>query len=183
MNARIMPPRPLSSIVILCLSAFALIACGSSSDSGGSSSDSVAEAASRSDADDRKTPAEARANAIRKAIDPPSRLPRITVPSRPPPKHLVVKDLKEGYGAAGEWGQRLSVQYVGVDYKTGKTFEVFWGKTAPFAFNFGNKEVQDGWETGLKGMRVGGRRELIVPSRLAYGTGTLLYVVELLEVS
>lgn len=109
-------------------------------------------------------------------------LPRIAVPHGPPPKKLVVRQLKRGFGAAAHWGERLGVQFVGVDYKTGKAFEVRWQQPQPFSFNFGEGEVRKGWEIGLKGMRIGGRRELILPSRLAYGTGPLLYVVELLSI-
>lgn len=108
--------------------------------------------------------------------------PKVTVPPGPPPKNLVVRQLKKGFGTLAKWGDRLGVQYVGVNYKTHKEFEVFWGKTGPFFFNFGSGEVRDGWEIGLKGIRVGGRRELILPSRLAYGTGALVYVVELLSI-
>lgn len=108
--------------------------------------------------------------------------PKVTVPPGPPPKNLVVRDLKEGFGAVARHGQRLGVQYVGVNYRTGEEFEVFWGKSGPFHFAFGTGEVRKGWDIGLKGMKVGGRRELILPSRLAYGTGPLLYVVELVSI-
>jgi peptidylprolyl isomerase len=108
--------------------------------------------------------------------------PKVHIPPGPPPKKLVVRSLKEGSGAGARWGQRLRVQYVGLSYKTGKPFEDRWGKSGPFTFNFGIGEVRKGWEIGLKGMKVGGRRELILPSRLAYGTGALLYVVELLKI-
>jgi peptidylprolyl isomerase len=108
--------------------------------------------------------------------------PTIRVPPGPPPKNLVVRDLKKGIGAVAEHGKRLRVHHVGVSYKTGEEFEAFWSDGSTFSFNFGSGEVRDGWETGLKGMRVGGRRELILPSRLAYGTGALIYIVELLAI-
>lgn len=106
----------------------------------------------------------------------------MTVPPGPPPKYLVVRDLKKGFGAPAHHGERIGVQYVAVAYKTGRPFEVRWQQPQPFSFAFGGGEVRKGWEIGLKGLRVGGRRELILPSRLAYGTGALVYVVELLEV-
>ena len=108
--------------------------------------------------------------------------PKVQVPQGSPPKELVVHDLKKGTGAAVVRGKTIRLQYVGVSYKTGKPFETDWGKTGPFRFTYGKGEVIDGWEAGLKGMKVGGRRELIVPSRLAYDTGTLIYVFELVAV-
>ncbi len=108
--------------------------------------------------------------------------PRITVPPGPPPKDLVVKQLKKGFGAVASLGEVLGVQYVSVSYKTGRPFEVRWQQPHPFFFRLGAEEVRKGWEIGLKGIKVGGRRELILPSRLAYGTGALIYVVELLEI-
>lgn len=126
------------------------------------------------------TQPQARAKATRVVEVPPK--PTIRVPPGPPPKNLVVRELKKGSGPGAKHGQRLTVRHVGVNYKTGEEFEVFWGPGSTFSFNFGSGEVRDGWETGLKGMRVGGRRELILPSRLAYGTGALIYIVELVEI-
>ena len=79
-------------------------------------------------------------------------------------------------------GQRLTVHLVGVNSKTREQFEALWRKHDVFDFTFGSGEVLQGWGIGLTGMKVGGHRELILPSRLAYGTGALLYVVELLTV-
>jgi FKBP-type peptidyl-prolyl cis-trans isomerase len=108
--------------------------------------------------------------------------PKVVVPSGPPPKELVIKDLKKGTLDEVKPKQRLRVNYIGVTYKTGKPFEVNWGKKPlPFIFTYGVGEVIEGWERGLKGMRVGGRRELIVPSKMAYNTGALVYVIELLQ--
>lgn len=110
---------------------------------------------------------------------PPS---RVNIPAGPPPNHLVVKELKKGFGEAARWGERLSVHFVGINYNTRKVFELHWPR--PFSFNFGIGEVRIGWERGLKGMRVGGRRELSFPARLGYGRGTppLFYIVELLAI-
>jgi peptidylprolyl isomerase len=108
--------------------------------------------------------------------------PKVVVPPGPPPRRLIIKEQKKGFGAAAHWGETLGVQFVGVNYKTRKPFEVRWQQGHPFSFNFGAGEVRKGWEIGLKGMRVGGRRKLILPSRLAYGTGALVYVVELLSI-
>jgi peptidylprolyl isomerase len=94
---------------------------------------------------------------------------------------LVVDDLQEGSGAVIRAGDQVYLHYVGVNYSTGEEFEASWRKT-PFTFKFGSGEVLDGWEEGLKGMKVGGRRQLIVPSKLAYETGPLVYVIDLLKV-
>jgi hypothetical protein len=109
--------------------------------------------------------------------------PRLHIPPGPPPKQLVVRVLRRGSGPGAQWGQRLTVQHVGVNYRTGEEFEDRWGKKGPFTFTLGIEEVRKGWDIGLKGMKVGGRRELFLPSRLGYGTGPLAYVVELLGIT
>lgn len=117
--------------------------------------------------------------------------PRVVVPKGPPPEHLVVKDLEEGTGAEAKAYDLVTVQYVGVDYKTGQEFDSSWSREEPFSFNLGGGEVIRGWDRGLTGMKVGGRRELITPPALAYGeTGsgsippneTLVFVVDLVSI-
>ncbi|HEX6781555.1 MAG TPA: FKBP-type peptidyl-prolyl cis-trans isomerase [Solirubrobacterales bacterium] len=114
--------------------------------------------------------------------------PKVTVPSGPPPKKLVTKDLEEGTGAAAKPGDQVSVQYVGVDYDTGKQFDASWDRGEPITFTLGAEEVIQGWDQGLEGMKVGGRRELVIPPGLAYGSqgsgpiapnSTLVFVVDL----
>ncbi|HEY2335683.1 MAG TPA: FKBP-type peptidyl-prolyl cis-trans isomerase [Solirubrobacterales bacterium] len=106
---------------------------------------------------------------------------KIRVPSGRPPKALVVKELREGSGPeAARAGDEVAVDYVGIDYGTRKAFYDTWEQAGPSHFHL--KAMRTGWERGLRGMKVGGRRELIVPSRLAYGTGALIYLVDLLEV-
>lgn len=115
--------------------------------------------------------------------------PKVTVPKGAPPKELVVKDLEEGTGAAAKAGDEIVVQYVGVNYKTGKEFDASWDRGEPFPFILGEGFVIPGWDQGLEGMKVGGRRELIIPPELGYGsTGsppaippneTLVFVVDL----
>ncbi|MDX6602940.1 MAG: hypothetical protein QOF13_2142 [Solirubrobacterales bacterium] len=108
--------------------------------------------------------------------------PKVTVPKGPPPEKLVVNDLEQGSGAALSGpDDEIVLNYVGVDYKTGKVFESTWDQGEPAKLRFGGGELIEGWEQGLAGMRVGGRRELIIPSKLAYGKGALIFVVELLE--
>ncbi|HVS28838.1 MAG TPA: FKBP-type peptidyl-prolyl cis-trans isomerase, partial [Solirubrobacteraceae bacterium] len=79
------------------------------------------------------------------------------------------KDIVTGKGPAAKAGDTVTVQYVGVSFKTGKQFDASWDRGQPFDFQLGAGMVIPGWDKGVKGMRVGGRRELIIPSRLAYG--------------
>jgi peptidylprolyl isomerase len=118
--------------------------------------------------------------------------PVVKPPKGAPPKQLEVKDLVEGSGEEAASGDRVSVDYVGVNYKSGKEFDSSWSRHAPFTFTLGAGEVIPGWDQGVEGMKVGGRRELIIPPELAYGkTGsppvippneTLIFVVDLREV-
>jgi peptidylprolyl isomerase len=117
--------------------------------------------------------------------------PKVEVPEGDPPKELVTEDLVEGDGDTAESGDEVTVEYVGVDYKTGKEFDASWGRE-PFTFQLGAEEVIKGWDKGVEGMAVGGRRELIVPPNLAYGSlgappaiepnATLVFVVDLVDV-
>jgi peptidylprolyl isomerase len=109
--------------------------------------------------------------------------PKVHVPNRPPPKKVVIRDLKKGSGAVVEPGDAIELNYIEVDYKTGALRGSTWGPGKPFFDKFGTGEVVKGWETGLKGMRVGGRRELIIPSRLAYNEGAAIYVIDLLSIT
>jgi FKBP-type peptidyl-prolyl cis-trans isomerase len=110
-----------------------------------------------------------------------SRPPEVSVPPGPPPKQLVIKDLKRGAGAVLQWGTKMSVRYIALKYETGNVVERHW--LNPFSWGFGPGQVVRAWVIGLKGMRVGGVRELISPSRLAYKQGARIWVVELLSVS
>jgi peptidylprolyl isomerase len=96
--------------------------------------------------------------------------PKVQMRSGPAPKKLQVKDLVKGKGPAAKSGDQLSVQYVGVLYKNGKEFDSSWSRGAqPLEFQLGTGGVIPGWDKGVPGMRVGGRRELIIPAKLAYG--------------
>jgi peptidylprolyl isomerase len=110
-----------------------------------------------------------------------------------PPQELVSKELVEGSGEEAKRGDEISVQYVGVDYKTGKEFDSSWSRSEPFSFTLGKSEVIPGWDQGLEGMKVGGRRELIIPPELGYGKAgsppaippneTLVFVIDLESVN
>jgi peptidylprolyl isomerase len=116
--------------------------------------------------------------------------PKVSVPNGPPPQKLVVKDLEEGRGPEAKPGDEVVVNYVGVNYKTGKEFGTSWNRD-PLVFKLGEGFVIDGWEMGIAGMKPGGRRELVVPPDLGYGNhptetippeSTLVFVVDLMSV-
>jgi peptidylprolyl isomerase len=124
---------------------------------------------------------------------PLSKEPKIAVPSGPPPKKLETKDLVKGTGTVAAAGDQLTVNYVGALYKNGKVFDASWNRHQTFPFQLSTTAVIPGWVEGIAGMRVGGRRELIIPPALAYGkTGsgstippnsTLIFIVDLLAAS
>jgi peptidylprolyl isomerase len=117
--------------------------------------------------------------------------PEVEVPDCTPPKTLVVNELEKGTGAAAKSGDEVTVQYVGVGFDTGEEFDASWGRE-PFPFTLGAGGVIQGWDQGVEGMKVGGRRELIIPPDLAYGEAgsppsigpneTLVFVIDLLKV-
>jgi peptidylprolyl isomerase len=118
--------------------------------------------------------------------------PEVKVPTGKPPKTLVKKDIKVGSGAVAQPGQNVTVQYVGVSYLNGRQFDASWDRGQPFSFPLGGGQVIKGWDQGVAGMKVGGRRELIIPPKLAYGAQgsppvigpneTLVFVVDLVGV-
>jgi peptidylprolyl isomerase len=118
--------------------------------------------------------------------------PKITVPGGAPPKQLETKDLTGGSGAEAKSGDSVTVQYVGVGYDSGDEFDASWDRGEPFTFTLGAGEVIPGWDQGVAGMKVGGRRELTIPPNLAYGSAgappaigpneTLIFVVDLVGV-
>jgi peptidylprolyl isomerase len=85
------------------------------------------------------------------------------------PTELEITDLTVGEGEPAKPGQQVSVHYVGVSFSSGKEFDSSWSRNAPFEFPLGAGHVIAGWDQGVAGMRVGGRRQLTIPSRLAYG--------------
>jgi peptidylprolyl isomerase len=109
------------------------------------------------------------------------REPKVLVRGRPPNK-LVARDLRKGTGALVKRSDTVLLDYVAASYKTGKVFEDTWTGAQARPSRFPLEEVIKGWEEGVPGMRVGGRRELLVPSKLAYGQGAVLYVIDLVEI-
>ncbi|MEU3605352.1 FKBP-type peptidyl-prolyl cis-trans isomerase [Streptomyces sp. NPDC035033] len=118
--------------------------------------------------------------------------PEVRVPEGDAPAELTVRDLVVGDGAEAKPGTVLKVHYVGVTFGSGKEFDASWDRGEPFKFALGGGKVIKGWDRGVRGMRVGGRREIVVPPRLGYGRqspsplipphSTLVFVVDLVDV-
>lgn len=108
-----------------------------------------------------------------------------------PPTELVITDLTEGDGATATAGQAAVVQYWGLRWSDGGTFDASWTRGQPFTFALGTGQVISGWDLGVEGMRVGGRRVLVIPPDLAYGDRgagnvigpgeTLVFIVDLVD--
>jgi len=95
--------------------------------------------------------------------------PEIDFPGGEPPTELEITDIWEGDGVAAKAGDTVQVHYVGVAYSTGEEFDASWSRGDPLEFRLGVGQVIAGWDQGVQGMRVGGRRQLIIPPDLAYG--------------
>ena len=95
--------------------------------------------------------------------------PEIDFPGGEPPADLEITDVWEGDGAVAKEGDTVEVHYVGVAYPTGEEFDASWNRGAPLQFRLGVGQVIAGWDQGVQGMRVGGRRQLVIPPGLAYG--------------
>ncbi|RZQ64965.1 FKBP-type peptidyl-prolyl cis-trans isomerase [Amycolatopsis suaedae] len=118
--------------------------------------------------------------------------PEIDRPEGAPPAELEVVDISVGDGPVAEAGNAVSVHYVGVSFSTGEEFDASWNRGAPLDFFLGRGQVIPGWDQGVQGMKVGGRRKLTIPPHLAYGSQgagnkikpneTLIFVVDLMAV-
>ncbi len=118
--------------------------------------------------------------------------PSIDIPAGAPPTELVSEDLVTGSGAEATPGSTVEVHYVGVSWSTKKQFDASWDRGKPFGFPLGAGRVIRGWDEGVAGMRVGGRRRLTIPPDMGYGARgaggaigpneTLVFVVDLLGV-
>jgi peptidylprolyl isomerase len=114
-------------------------------------------------------------------------------PGEAPPAELVVDDVVEGDGDEAVAGRNVEVHYVGVAWSTRKQFDASWDRGETFEFRLGAGQVIRGWDEGVAGMKVGGRRQITIPPRLGYGAAgaggvikggeTLVFVVDLLGVS
>jgi peptidylprolyl isomerase len=95
--------------------------------------------------------------------------PEIDFPGGEPPAGLEIKDIWEGDGPVAKAGDTVSVHYVGVAFSTGEEFDASWNRGTPLQFQLGVGQVIAGWDQGVQGMKVGGRRQLTIPAHLAYG--------------
>jgi len=118
--------------------------------------------------------------------------PRIDKPDGDIPFELGIDDLTVGEGEEATAGKTVTVHYVGVAFRSGEEFDASWDRDEPFRFKLGRGQVIPGWDQGVQGMRVGGRRRLTIPSAMAYGARgaggviaphePLVFVVDLLAV-
>ena len=118
--------------------------------------------------------------------------PEVTIPSEPAPTELIIDDLVVGSGDEATRGKNVSVHYVGVAWSDGKQFDASWDRDESFEFRLGAGQVIAGWDNGVAGMKVGGRRRLTIPPDMGYGSQgaggvikggeTLVFVVDLLNV-
>ncbi|MGP0110070.1 MAG: FKBP-type peptidyl-prolyl cis-trans isomerase [Acidimicrobiales bacterium] len=168
------------SLVVLAASTLGLAGCSSSSTTGAASAPSSTPAATATVQD----PSPAGTFGTK---------PTVVVPPGAPPTQLESKDLIVGTGPAAKPGDEVTVQYVGVAYSSKQQFDASWDRGQPFQFVLGEGQVIKGWDEGVVGMQVGGRRELIIPPNQAYGANspsagiapndTLIFIVDLLKIN
>jgi peptidylprolyl isomerase len=118
--------------------------------------------------------------------------PEIDFPGGEPPADLQITEVWEGNGAEAKAGDTVQVHYVGVAFSTGEQFDASWDRGDPLEFRLGVGQVIAGWDRGVQGMKVGGRRQLVIPPGLAYGDRgapgaiapgeTLIFVCDLVSV-
>ncbi|UUV28242.1 FKBP-type peptidyl-prolyl cis-trans isomerase [Amycolatopsis roodepoortensis] len=123
----------------------------------------------------------------------PLEKPQIDRPEGPAPSDLEKSDITVGEGQEAKAGDTVSVHYVGVSHSTGEQFDASWDRGEPLRFGLGAGQVIPGWDQGVAGMKVGGRRKLTIPPHLAYGergaggvikpNETLIFVVDLVGVN
>lgn len=118
--------------------------------------------------------------------------PDVTIPEGEPPADLAIEDLSVGAGEEARAGHDVRVHYVGVAWSTGRQFDASWDRNDPLEFGLGAGQVIQGWDQGVVGMKVGGRRRITIPPHLGYGgrgaggvikgNETLVFVVDMLGV-
>ena len=120
----------------------------------------------------------------------PNTKPEVTIPAGEPPVELIIEDIEVGDGAEAVAGQNVEVHYVGVAWSNGQEFDSSWNRNDTFEFGLGRQQVIAGWDQGVAGMKIGGRRRLTIPPHLGYGARgaggaigpneTLVFVVDLI---
>ena len=173
--------RRLLVILAAVLAALALVACGDDDDGGG---DSGGTPTTEQPAPQTETEAA--------DLTDTSVKPEVPKPSGSPPATLQKEDIVKGKGPAAQNGDTVTMHYVGISFSTGEQFDASWDRGVPLdPFQLGTGAVIPGWDRGILGMRVGGRRKLVIPPELAYGAQgsgpigpneTLIFVVDLLKI-
>jgi peptidylprolyl isomerase len=178
----------LPGLIIFVCAALAIAGCGGSDDS--SSTGSVRAGSTNPDADvSASTSAEAEIPEVTGgsvSADLHTK-PKIAAPPGPAPTRLLSKDIVKGTGEVVKPGAKITMEYASINYETGKQFDSSWERRSLYHTTLGpTKNVLLGLKRGIPGMRVGGRRELIIPPDLAYGRGnttvsdvTLIYVIDM----
>ncbi len=180
--------RLLLSLIAALLLAVGVAACGGDDDS--SSNGETAATATPTEA---PAAPEESADVIAAGITKNTKKkPEIAAPEGDPPAQLVIKDIVKGKGPKAKAGDQLAMQYVGNSWSTGEQFDASWDRgSEPFTFTLGAGQVIPGWDEGVQGMKVGGRRKLVIPPDQAYGEAgqppigpneTLIFVVDLEDV-
>jgi peptidylprolyl isomerase len=182
------------SIAAVALAALGLAGCSSSSSS--STTTTAAPTTTTTGASTATTGAPTTSAATAPVSDPSpagtwGKQPTVVVPSGAPPTQLQSTDLIEGTGPAAKSGDSVTVQYVLATYSSGKVVQSSW-TSQPFTFTLGQGQVIPGWDAGVVGMKVGGRRELVIPPNLGYGSqspgagisanDTLVFVVDMQKI-
>lgn len=119
--------------------------------------------------------------------------PTVEVPKTAPPADLLLEDLQVGAGPEATPGRQVAVDYVGVAWSNGAEFDNSYDRGQPLTFHLGAGQVISGWDQGIVGMKVGGRRRITIPSHLAYGQAgaggviqpneTLIFICDLVGVA
>jgi peptidylprolyl isomerase len=177
--------RPILLAALLCALALPLAACGG----GGSEQPTSSGAASSGPTPTADETVTALAQSISKDL---KAKPTLAIPAGGTPTKLTIKDIVPGTGKKAKPGDTVQVQYVGSSWSTGSEFDTSWGSGQPFSFPLGGGQVIQGWDRGVKGMKAGGRRLLVIPPDLGYGAQgsppkiapneTLAFVVDLIAV-
>ena len=148
-------------ILALCVAlAIAVAGCGGGSDSSTESTESGASTETSGSSESSTSSAESGEG----TVDGKTK-PKVTVPKGISPKNFATKELEEGTGPTAKSGDEVTVQYVGVGYDCEEEFDSSWSRNEPFTFTLGAGEVIKGWDQGVAGMKVGGRRELLIPAQ------------------
>ena len=181
----------------LLLAALAFAACGDSSDNESAATPAATQEATEAPTEAPTETATESGGSSSTKVKVTGKLgekPKIESPGGAPPTELVTKDIEKGKGAEAKSGDNVSVQYVGALYKDGTVFDNSWDRGEPFQFGLGQQQVIPGWDQGVAGMKVGGRRLLVIPPDLGYGAqgtpdgtippdSTLIFVVDLEKIS